>query len=123
MFACIHLYACVLVCRVGYILYAWKVKQPGWIQRVGIVDKLKVKGEWQVKAGMLAADSGFGTTACWTLKTHFDRCISSLAVNTQWGADNTRSPVQLRVALAGTTLSKPAIYTYAPSIKLTNDMH
>lgn len=64
----------------------------------------------------------FGTTACWTLKTHFDRCISSLAVDAQQGADDTRSPKRLRVALAGTTLSKPAIYTYASGIKLNNDM-
>lgn len=66
--------------------------------------------------------SDFGTTACWTLKTHFDRCISSLAVDARWGADDTRSPKQLRVALVGITLGKPAISASAPGIKLNNDM-
>ncbi|KAG7220045.1 hypothetical protein INR49_018462 [Caranx melampygus] len=44
--------------------------------------------------------SGFGTTACWTLKTHFDRCISSpQSSSAWWGADDTRSPKRLGVAL------------------------
>lgn len=124
MFLCLHLYTYVHVFWfVLSTVYAWKIKQPGSIQRIDSIDKLKVEGEWWVKAVMPEAGSGFGITACWTLKTHFDRCISSLAVDARWGVDNTHSPKRLRVALAGTTLSKPAIYTNAPGIKLNNDMH
>lgn len=97
---------------------AWVVLTWQWAALIS--RRWKVNGRWRLLSP--EACSGCSPTACWTLKTHFDRCISSLAVDALQGVDDTRSPKRLRVGLAGTTLSKPAIYTCAPGIKLNNEM-
>ena len=110
---------CTFPCMVSIVF--WRLNSLGDPNKtVGCTDKLKVNdGQWLSSP---EAGSGFGTVACWTLKTHFDRSISSLAVDVLWGADDTFSLMWLRAAFIGITLRKTAIYTSAPGIRLNNDM-